>query len=680
MRYGQLVVGIGIGLLLGSALFGGSDGGDRPTAAPERKAAGRVQAQPEVAPEPQQRPTPEPVPDPPVKQARGITQQIWAKIPSDPNPSLPRPTLNSLGAKYGSKRYGGTKEAPAPGVAGHDRWLENFLGPLRQQRTRVRVLLLGPLQKADAEVFREYFAPSGVHLVAVSPASDVGDHVERFDGDCVSVGRNSFDVVIDSGSGPKAQLSSLRNCFSALKGGGVWAVEGLGGSYDLGARHSDLDPQDTVSAAKLLIDMVNAHFWDKRMGTSLLHGVSPVETVYFAEDFIAITRVRSWTNEFSGLPLAFFSTHGRPKGPPVRLVDSASGVENTVHSYEYYSGDPSMAWMNPPCAAAEARFGSPDTRIPQCKAALDELYEAAARSADEPHPFPRMGAGWPLTDMDKLATSIQWNLTDKVHHHRYDRWYTWYMEGLRSRKLKMMEIGMFLGGSAKLWTKYFPDAEIYGVDLEAPALDAASEQTGNKVKVLAGDQSKTTDMKKVTKEAGPGSLDIIIDDGGHATSHMVTTFKVMFRDLLKPGGLYTIEDIETSYWGWNKAYSVRFTGGLQKRGTMMEVSKLLVDTVNRRLWDPKRERCVIESGSDALVESIQFARNVIIMTKKGRYGRAWEDRPRPEPIPSGPPKEQPPLAPRVTGPTWDGSWYIPRPQCEATAQIRGHGGRRRVRR
>ena len=41
-------------------------------------------------------------------------------------------------------------------------------------------------------------------------------------------------------------------------------------------------------------------------------------------------------------------------------------------------------------------------------------------------------------------------------------------------------------------------------------------------------------------------LDIIIDDGSHINEHVIRTFQYLFPKL-KPGGIYVVEDTQTSY-------------------------------------------------------------------------------------------------------------------------------------
>ena len=59
------------------------------------------------------------------------------------------------------------------------------------------------------------------------------------------------------------------------------------------------------------------------------------------------------------------------------------------------------------------------------------------------------------------------DLTDKVYHHRYDRFYPTFLEPLRNQEFNMLEIGIHEGGSFLLWEEYFPKANLYGIDINS---------------------------------------------------------------------------------------------------------------------------------------------------------------------------------------------------------------------
>ena len=70
---------------------------------------------------------------------------------------------------------------------------------------------------------------------------------------------------------------------------------------------------------------------------------------------------------------------------------------------------------------------------------------------------------------------------------------------------------------------------------------------------------------------------IIVDDGSHVPWHQLLTFEIMFETWLKPGGLYIIEDVETSYLdGTNPriyGYDI-IDAGLGKKGSVVEKFKV----------------------------------------------------------------------------------------------------------
>jgi hypothetical protein len=147
--------------------------------------------------------------------------------------------------------------------------------------------------------------------------------------------------------------------------------------------------------------------------------------------------------------------------------------------------------------------------------------------------------------MDKTFKQIGINFqTDKVLHHGYHFYYPYYLEHLRSKSFKMLEIGLGTfshntGNSPKLWKEYFPNVKSFTMDINHEYIDEYSI-------VIKGDQSKISDLHKVKNIIG--DVDFIIDDGSHHPEHQLLTFNYLFDNLLNLGGIYIIEDIECSYW------------------------------------------------------------------------------------------------------------------------------------
>ena len=74
---------------------------------------------------------------------------------------------------------------------------------------------------------------------------------------------------------------------------------------------------------------------------------------------------------------------------------------------------------------------------------------------------------------------------------------------------------------------------------------------------------------------GTGAPDIIVDDGSHLNEHVIETFEVLFP-LLKDGGIYVVEDTQTSYWPDYGGSS----DDLKNANTLMNFFKTLVDGLN----------------------------------------------------------------------------------------------------
>lgn len=119
----------------------------------------------------------------------------------------------------------------------------------------------------------------------------------------------------------------------------------------------------------------------------------------------------------------------------------------------------------------------------------------------------------------------------------YYRRYDTHFEPRKEERLRLLEIGVQGGGSLALWRKYFTNAEIYGIDIDP----ACAELDIPGVEIHIGDQTDTRFLEKFDR------MDIVIDDGGHTMTQQQISFATLFP-LLKPGGIYVIEDLHTSYW------------------------------------------------------------------------------------------------------------------------------------
>ena len=137
----------------------------------------------------------------------------------------------------------------------------------------------------------------------------------------------------------------------------------------------------------------------------------------------------------------------------------------------------------------------------------------------------------------------------------------------RNRPIRVVEFGVWQGGSLQMWRHYFgPRAHIVGVDVN-PACAGLAEAG---IDVVIGDQADPATHRGLRSRYG--AFDIVIDDGGHTMAQQVTTFRELYP-AVNAGGLYLAEDLHSSYhapWG----------GGLRRPGTFIEFAKQLVDQLH----------------------------------------------------------------------------------------------------
>lgn len=125
--------------------------------------------------------------------------------------------------------------------------------------------------------------------------------------------------------------------------------------------------------------------------------------------------------------------------------------------------------------------------------------------------------------------------TDKNTHHSFvSGFYEKEFEKYRDRPIRMLEIGVFNGGSAALWSRYFSNADIYAVDL----VDRIHDDNRN----LKGVRYYFGDAYHPDRFSADLRFDIIIDDGPHTPLSQVQAICYYLKHL-NPGGVMVIEDI-----------------------------------------------------------------------------------------------------------------------------------------
>jgi hypothetical protein len=174
----------------------------------------------------------------------------------------------------------------------------------------------------------------------------------------------------------------------------------------------------------------------------------------------------------------------------------------------------------------------------------------AARPADGGAPIISLLSN-PLDSFPSLMNLADRFDTAKNRHtgnrHFYSRVYDRLLSGRRFSLRRLMEVGLCRGlaerdqtetPSVQLWQTYFPYVRVIGVDLTD-----FSTLNNERFKSFICDQSKVDDLRAVAAKVEAGSVDVIIDDGSHASFDEQLTLREFFP-LLAEGGWYFIEGLD----------------------------------------------------------------------------------------------------------------------------------------
>ena len=93
-----------------------------------------------------------------------------------------------------------------------------------------------------------------------------------------------------------------------------------------------------------------------------------------------------------------------------------------------------------------------------------------------------------------------------------------------------------------------------------------------------------------------GNFTVIIDDGSHLPSHQLLSLETLWPSLA-PGGLYIVEDVETSYWAQHaQLYGYSYIG----QPSIVDRLKLVADAVNRR----DIETCLVNTSDNSVLHIV----------------------------------------------------------------------------
>jgi cephalosporin hydroxylase len=136
---------------------------------------------------------------------------------------------------------------------------------------------------------------------------------------------------------------------------------------------------------------------------------------------------------------------------------------------------------------------------------------------------------------DKYDKNHTFPVTGKSYIDVYEN----YFRKTRRDIKNVLELGVLHGSSLRMWRDFFPNAQIFGLDI-----DPRRVHKEKRIEVFTGSQDDPKALRKLINAAK--HFDIIIDDASHVNRMTLASFNGLFGHVT-PGGWYVIEDLRCSY-------------------------------------------------------------------------------------------------------------------------------------
>lgn len=198
--------------------------------------------------------------------------------------------------------------------------------------------------------------------------------------------------------------------------------------------------------------------------------------------------------------------------------------------------------------------------------------------------------------------------TDKATcGHGYTPLYEQYLGRWRDEPITLLELGVWKGDSILTWWEYFQQGIIFGVDRNLRECLITKDERRY---LYQCDQANADTLERIAR--GAGGFDVIIDDASHISSKTIASFGILFP-FLRSGGLYVIEDLQTSYdvesYGEDEALANPNLSLAERPYTAMGFCKRLADEVNTSFFNP-------QFALNYPIESVHFHPNICFIRKK----------------------------------------------------------------
>jgi len=137
--------------------------------------------------------------------------------------------------------------------------------------------------------------------------------------------------------------------------------------------------------------------------------------------------------------------------------------------------------------------------------------------------------------------------TDKNTLHSYLSLYQKLLINKKDTAKNVLEIGIYQGGSIKLWSDFFTNANVYGLDIMN--INDVYGVLKNKEKIILHTSTDAYNDVFFTNNFLNKNIkcDFMLDDGPHTLKSMIQFIK-LYSQIMTDDGILIIEDVQE--WGW----------------------------------------------------------------------------------------------------------------------------------
>jgi hypothetical protein len=137
--------------------------------------------------------------------------------------------------------------------------------------------------------------------------------------------------------------------------------------------------------------------------------------------------------------------------------------------------------------------------------------------------------------------------TDKNTVHSYLPLYQELLKGKKETAKNVLEVGIYTGGSIKLWSDFFPNATTYGLDIIAGYHICSELKNNNRIKIYSSYDAYDEDAFNTNFLTKDTRFDFLLDDGPHTLESMKQFIK-LYSQVMTDDGILIVEDVQSYDW------------------------------------------------------------------------------------------------------------------------------------